>query len=118
MTKNKDDFIIEEVNLNLVIQNQIVGTRWHLFKSIDCVISEDETTNHSITFLNFMNVRGGLLPRSLLLMVGSIIIMLRNLNKSKLCNVIHMVIIKFMINVIHETTKGNLQVRKLFQGFR
>lgn len=44
-----------------------------------------------------------LTPYNLQLKMGSIVIMLRNLNQSKLCNETRLVIIKLMNNVIHVT---------------
>ncbi|XP_037948346.1 ATP-dependent DNA helicase pfh1-like [Teleopsis dalmanni] len=71
--KNKD------VNdLSFVIQNQIVGTL-HTFKSIDCVTNEEEATNYPTEFLNSLDVPG-LPPYNLQLKIGSVDIMLRNLN--------------------------------------
>lgn len=94
--KNKD---VDD--LNFVIQNQIVGTL-HSFKSIDCVTNEDEATNYPTEFLNSLDVPG-LPPHNLQLKVGSVVIMLRNLNQPKLCNGTRLVIRKLMINVIHAT---------------
>ncbi|XP_037943171.1 ATP-dependent DNA helicase PIF1-like [Teleopsis dalmanni] len=92
--KNKD------VNdLNFVIQNQIVGTL-HTFKSIDCVTNEEEATNYPTEFLNSLDMPG-LPPHNLQLKIGSVVIMLRNLNQPKLCNGTRLVITKLMANVIH-----------------
>ncbi|XP_037942200.1 uncharacterized protein LOC119675083 [Teleopsis dalmanni] len=92
--KNKD------VNdLNFVIQNQIVGTL-HTFKSIDCVTNEEEATNYPTEFLNSLDMPG-LPPHTLQLKIGSVVIMLRNLNQPKLCNGTRLVITKLMANVIH-----------------
>ncbi|XP_024947845.1 ATP-dependent DNA helicase PIF6-like [Cephus cinctus] len=77
--KNKD---IDDVNF--IIQS-IIATNLHSFKSIDCVTKEDEATNYPIEFLNSLDLPG-LPPHNLQLKVGSIIIMLRNLNQPKLCN--------------------------------
>ncbi|XP_068631653.1 uncharacterized protein [Battus philenor] len=77
--KNKD---VDD--LNYIIQNKIIGTM-HSFKSIDCVTNEDEATNYPIEFLNSLDVPG-LPPHNLRLKVGSVVIMLRNINQPKLCN--------------------------------
>ncbi|XP_069962572.1 uncharacterized protein [Bactrocera oleae] len=77
--KNKD-----VADLNIIIQNQIVGTLYS-FKSIDCVTNEDEATNYPTEFLNSLDVPG-LPPHNLQLRVGWIVIMIRNLNQPKLCN--------------------------------
>ncbi|XP_055927144.1 uncharacterized protein LOC129958586 [Argiope bruennichi] len=77
--KNKD---VDD--LNFVIQNQIVGIL-HSFKYIDSATSEEEVTNYPSEFLNSLDVPG-LPPQNLQLEVDSVIMMLRNLNQSKLCN--------------------------------
>ena len=51
------------------------------FKSIDSITDPNEVVNNQIEFLNSLDLPG-LPPRK----VGSVIIMLRNLNKSKLSN--------------------------------
>ncbi|KAF2895043.1 hypothetical protein ILUMI_11133, partial [Ignelater luminosus] len=77
--KNKD---VDD--LNYIIQNEIIATI-HSFKSIDCVTNEDEATNYPIEFLNSLDVPG-LPPHKLRLKVGSVVIMLRNINQPKLWN--------------------------------
>ena len=94
--KNKD---VDD--LNILIQNQIFGTL-HSFKSIDCVTNEDEATNYPTEFLNSLDVPG-LPPHNLQLKVGSVVIMLRNLNQPKLCNGTRLVLKKLMVNVLHAT---------------
>ncbi|CAB3240066.1 unnamed protein product [Arctia plantaginis] len=75
--KNKD---VDD--LNYIIQNKIIETM-HSFKSIDRVTNEDEATNYPIEFLNSLDVPG--LPlHNLRLKVGSVVIMLRNINQPKL----------------------------------
>ncbi|XP_062525690.1 ATP-dependent DNA helicase pif1 [Bombyx mori] len=94
--KNKD---VDD--LNYIIQNKIIGTM-HSFKSIDCVTNEDEATNYPIEFLNSLDVPG-LPPHNLRLKVGSVVIMLRNINQPKLCNGTRLVVRKLMNNVIYAT---------------
>ncbi|XP_072380855.1 ATP-dependent DNA helicase pif1-like [Diabrotica undecimpunctata] len=94
--KNKD---VDD--LNYIIQNKIIGTM-HSFKSIDCVTNEDEATNYPIEFLNSLDVPG-LAPHNLRLKVGSVVIMLRNINQPKLCNGTRLVVSKLMNNVIYAT---------------
>ena len=101
--KNKD---VDD--LNYIIQNDIIGTM-HLFKSIDCVTNEDEATNYPIEFLNSLDVPG-LPPHNLHLKVGSVVIMLRNINPPKLCNGTRLVVSKLMKNVIYATIlKGKFE---------
>ena len=85
--KNKD-----VVDLNFVIQNQIIGTL-HSFKSIDCVTTEDEATNYPSEFLNSLDVPG-LPPHNLQLKIGSVVMMLQNLNQPKLGNGTHLMMKK------------------------
>ena len=107
--KNKD---VDD--LNFVIQNQIISNL-HLFKSTDCVTNEDEVTNYLSEFLNSLDVPG-LPPHNLQLKVGSVVMMLRNLNPPKLCNGMHLVIKKLMINVIHATIlKGKFKDEEVLQ---
>ncbi|XP_055924675.1 uncharacterized protein LOC129956759 [Argiope bruennichi] len=83
--KNKD---VDD--LNFVIQNQIVGTL-HSYKSINCVTNKNEFTNYPSEFLNSLDMPGSP-PHNLQLKVGSVLMMLRNLSKPKLCNVTRLVI--------------------------
>lgn len=94
--KNKD---VDD--LNFIIQNQIAATL-HSFKSVDRVTNDDEATNYPIEFLNSLDVPG-LPPHNLQLKVGSVIIMLRNLNQPKLCNGTRLTVKKLMNNVIQAT---------------
>ncbi|KAF2890198.1 hypothetical protein ILUMI_15975 [Ignelater luminosus] len=101
--KNKD---VDD--LNHIIQNEIIGTM-HSFKSIDCVTNEDEVSNYPIEFLNSLDVPG-LPPHNLRLKVGSVVIMLRNINQPKLCNGTRLVVSKLMNNVIYATIlKGKFE---------
>lgn len=94
--KNKD---VDD--LNYKIQNEITGTL-HSFKSVDSVTNENEATNYPVEFLNSLDVPG-LPPYNLKLKVGSVVIMLRNINQPKLCNGTRLVISKLMTNVIYAT---------------
>lgn len=101
--KNKD---VDD--LNSKIQTQIPG-QLHSFKSIDCLTNIDEATNYPTEFLNSLDLPG-LPPYNLRLKVGSVIIMLRNLNQPKLCNGTRLAVRKLMSNVIHATIlKGNFK---------
>ncbi|UYV61939.1 hypothetical protein LAZ67_1007109 [Cordylochernes scorpioides] len=72
------------------------------FKSIDSVTNADEATNYPIEFLNFLDVPS-LPPHNLRLKVGSVVIMFRHINQSKLCNRTRLVVSKLMKNVIYVT---------------
>ena len=71
-------------DLNTKMQSQI-NEQIHSFKSIDSITDPTEVVNYPTEFLNSLDLPG-LLPHNLQLKVGSVIIMLRNLNQSKLCN--------------------------------
>ncbi|GBP17530.1 Putative uncharacterized protein FLJ37770 [Eumeta japonica] len=79
-----EEEVLQEVADDPSISNVIVGTL-HSFKSVDCVTNEDEATNYPTDFLNSLDVPD-LPPHNLQLKVGSVVIMLRNLNQPKLCN--------------------------------
>ena len=96
MAKNKD---VDD--LNYIIQNEIIGTL-HSFKFSDCITNEDEATNYPIEVLNSLYVPG-LRPHSLRIKVGSVVIMLKNINQPKLCNGKRLVISKIRNNVIYAT---------------
>ncbi|XP_026471532.1 uncharacterized protein LOC113375801 [Ctenocephalides felis] len=70
--------------INLKIQQILPGYEF-TFKLVDTVIDPDEIVNYPVEFLNSLDLPG-MPPHKLLLKVGSPIILLRNLNASKLCN--------------------------------
>lgn len=94
--KNKD---VDD--LNFIIQSNIAANL-HSFKSVDCVTNEDEATNYPTEFLNSLDLPG-LPPHNLQLKVGSIIIMLRNLNQPKMCNGTRLAVKQLKNNVIQAT---------------
>lgn len=94
--KNKD-----VDSLNCIIQSKIAG-ELRSYKSVDTVTDENEATNYPSEFLNSLDVPGTP-PHNLQLKVGSIIIMLRNLNHPKLCNGTRLSVKKLMNNVIQAT---------------
>lgn len=94
--KNKD---VDDLNIN--IQNQIDG-QLHSYKSIDSVTDIEEVVNYPVEFLNSLDLPG-MPPHNLQLKVGSVIIMLRNLNQPKLCNGTRLAIQRLQNNVIVAT---------------
>lgn len=94
--KNKD---VDDLNAS--IQNFIPGQLFS-FKSVDTVINQDEVVNYPTEFLNSLELPG-LPPHNLQLKVGSVIIMLRNINQPRLCNGTRLAVKKLMNNVIEAT---------------
>ncbi|XP_060880216.1 ATP-dependent DNA helicase pif1-like [Metopolophium dirhodum] len=102
--KNKD------VNCwNCIIQSKIAG-ELRSYKSVDSVTVENEAINYPTEFLNSLDVPGT--PQhNLQLKVGSIIIMLRNLNHPKLCNGTRLSVKKLLNNLIQATIIKGIQRR-------
>ncbi|KAF0701557.1 Uncharacterized protein FWK35_00026819, partial [Aphis craccivora] len=95
-------------SLNFTIQSKIAG-ELRSYKSVDSTTDENEADNYSTEFLNSFDVPGTP-PYNLQLKVGSITIMLRNLNPPKLCNGTRLSVKKLMNNVIQSTIiKGNFK---------
>ncbi|XP_015376060.1 PREDICTED: uncharacterized protein LOC107170449 [Diuraphis noxia] len=84
------------------------------YKSIDSVANQDDVDNYSTEFLNSLE-----LPRShnLQLKIGSVIIMLRNINQPRLCNGTRLVVKKLMNNVIESHNfERKVQRRRRFDS--
>ncbi|XP_017476411.1 PREDICTED: ATP-dependent DNA helicase pif1-like [Rhagoletis zephyria] len=94
--KNKD---VDD--LNATIQNFLPG-QLVSFKSVDTVINQDDVVNYPTEFLNSLEL-AGLPPHNLQLKVGSVVIMLRNINQPRLCNGTRLTVKKIMKNVIEAT---------------
>lgn len=80
----------------------LVAIFLHLFKSIDYLTNEYETTNYRPKFLNSSD-KPGLPLHNLQLKVGTVFNMLRNLNQQKLYNGMRLVMIKLKIIVFQAT---------------
>ncbi|XP_063907386.1 ATP-dependent DNA helicase PIF1-like [Zophobas morio] len=91
--KNKD--------VNATIQNFLPG-QLVSFKSVDTVMNQDDVVNYPTEFLNSLEL-SGLPPHNLQLKIGSVVIMLRNINQPRLCNGTRLVVKKLMNNVIEAT---------------
>ena len=94
--KNKD---VED--LNATIQNYLPG-QLVSFKSVDTVMNQDDVINYPTEFLNSLELPG-LPPHNLQLKVGSVVIMLRNINQPRLCNGTRLAVKRLMNNVIEAT---------------
>jgi len=64
--------------MNLQIQNKIAGELM-TYESIYSVTNQDDVVNYPTEFLNLLELPG-LTPHNLQLKIGSVIIMLRNIN--------------------------------------
>lgn len=99
--KNKD---VDELNFN--IQSEIAG-QLYSYKSVDTATSQDDVVNYPTEFLNSLALPG-LPPHNLQLKVGSVIIMLRNINQPRLCNGARLVVKKLMKR---QFSKGDSKAR-------
>jgi ATP-dependent DNA helicase PIF1 len=88
---------VDVYELNLKIQHLLPGDLV-LYKSIDTVCDATEDVNYTTEFLNSLDL-SGMTPHSLLLKVGSPVILLRSMNPPRLCNGTRLVVKKLMKNV-------------------
>ncbi|XP_069188798.1 uncharacterized protein [Procambarus clarkii] len=94
--KNKDVY-----ELNNIIQSNIQSEAV-TYKSVDIVMEADEAINDPTEFLNSHDLPG-IPPLVLQLKIGVPIIMLRDINQTKLCNGTWLAIKKIISNVVKET---------------
>lgn len=87
--------------INFEIQAKLPGVVT-TYKSIDSVMNQDEAMIYPIEFLNSLEP-AGMPPNCLNLKVGSLIILLRNINPPKLCNGTRLVVKKLLPNLIEAT---------------
>ncbi|KAL4153788.1 hypothetical protein QTP88_001621 [Uroleucon formosanum] len=92
---------IDVNELNFKIQEQITGES-RIYKSVDSATNQDDVVNYPPEFLNSLDLPG-LPPHNLQLKVGSVVIMLRNINQPRLCNGTWLAIKKLLNNVIEAT---------------
>ncbi|CAF1454121.1 unnamed protein product [Rotaria sp. Silwood1] len=87
--------------INLQIQQQLPGVDIS-YKSIDTVVDIDQAVQYPTEFLNSLEPPG-MPPHSLVLKVGSPIILLRNLDAPRLCNGTRLCVKSLMPHVIEAT---------------
>lgn len=87
--------------MNFQIQDKITGELKN-YRSVDSITNEDEVVNYPTEFLNSLELPG-LPPHNLQLKIGSLIIMLRNINQPRLCNGTRLAVKKLLNNVIEAT---------------
>ncbi|KAL4149399.1 hypothetical protein QTP88_003358 [Uroleucon formosanum] len=87
--------------LNFKIQEQITD-ELRIYKSVVSATNQDDVVNYPPEFLNSLDFPG-LIPHNLQLKVGSVVIMLRNINQPRLCNGTRVTIKKLLNNVIEAT---------------
>uniref|UniRef100_A0A2M4BYH1 Putative dna helicase n=1 Tax=Anopheles marajoara TaxID=58244 RepID=A0A2M4BYH1_9DIPT len=85
-------------DLNFTIQQALPGNVVS-YKSIDTVCNANEAVNYPAEFLNSLNL-SGMPPHMLRLKIRSTVILLRNLNRPRLCNGTRLVVKKMMKNII------------------
>ncbi|GFW30504.1 ATP-dependent DNA helicase PIF1 [Trichonephila clavipes] len=92
---------IDVNTINFTIQHGI-PSETTTYKSIDTVENQDEVVNYPTEFLNSLDLPG-MPPHVLTLKIGVPIILLRNINPSRLCNGTRLSVKKMMNNVIEAT---------------
>lgn len=104
---------IDVDSLNFTIQSKIAGETM-AYNSVDTITNQDDVVNYPTEFLNSLDLPG-MPPHNLRLKVGSVIIMLRNLNQPRLCNGTRLAVKKLMPNVIEATIlKGKYKGEDVF----
>uniref|UniRef100_A0A6P7GQM2 ATP-dependent DNA helicase n=1 Tax=Diabrotica virgifera virgifera TaxID=50390 RepID=A0A6P7GQM2_DIAVI len=92
-TKNN---VVDDINFNIL--KKIPGEE-RIYKSMDTMVSSEESVNFPTEFLNSLQVPGMPL-HCLRLKIGSPIILLRNLSSPKLCNGTRMIVKQLSNNII------------------
>ncbi|CAB3242523.1 unnamed protein product [Arctia plantaginis] len=87
--------------LNFTIQSKIAGDLV-TYKSVDSMTNPDDVVNYPTEFLNSLELPG-FPPHNLQLKVGTVIMILRNLNPPRLCNGTRLSVKRLMPNLIEAT---------------
>ncbi|GFT40170.1 ATP-dependent DNA helicase PIF1 [Trichonephila clavipes] len=91
--------VVEKINVT--IQKQLPGQEY-AYKSIDCILNDDEAVQYPIEFLNSIQTPD-LQAHNLILKVGAPIILIRNIDAPRLCNGTRLIVKKLMQHVIQAT---------------
>jgi PIF1 helicase. len=89
---------VDVKEMNFQIQNKIAGELM-TYKSIDSVINQDDDVIYPTEFLNSLELP----PHNLQLKIGSVIIMLWNVNQPRLCKGTRLAVKKLMNDVMEAT---------------
>ncbi|GFY42192.1 ATP-dependent DNA helicase [Trichonephila inaurata madagascariensis] len=86
--------------LNVTIQKQLQEQEF-AYKSIDCILNDDEAVQYPIEFLNIIQTPD-LQAHNLILKVGAPVILIQNIDVPRLCNGTRLIVKKLMQHVIHK----------------
>ncbi|GFV68069.1 ATP-dependent DNA helicase [Trichonephila clavipes] len=87
--------------LNVTIQKQLPGQEY-AYRSIDCILNDDEAVQYPIEFLNSIQTPD-FHAHNLILKVGAPIILIQNIDALRLCNGTRLIVKKLMQHVIQAT---------------
>ncbi|GFQ66027.1 ATP-dependent DNA helicase [Trichonephila clavata] len=87
--------------LNVTIQKQL-PEKEYAYKSIDCILNDDEAVQYPTEFLNSIQTPD-LQGHNLILKVGAPIMLIRNIDAPRLCNGTRLIVKKLMQHVIQVT---------------
>lgn len=85
--------------LNFLIQEKLIGVRSRTYLSRDQTVDPAEAVNYPIEYINSVMVNG-VPPHELVLKLGSVIMLLRNLRPPKLCNGTRLIVTGMFNNLI------------------
>ncbi|XP_069968873.1 uncharacterized protein [Bactrocera oleae] len=100
--------------LNFTIQSKIASDLV-TYKSVDSITNPDDVVNYPTEFLNPLELPG-FPPHDLQLKVGTVIMILRNLNPTRLCNGTRLSVKRLMPNLIEATIINGKYAGENIQG--
>ncbi|GFX01417.1 ATP-dependent DNA helicase [Trichonephila clavipes] len=93
------NYVVEK--LNVTIQKQLPGQEY-AYKSIDCILNDEEAVQYPIEFLNSIQTHD-LQAHNLILKVGAPIFLIQIIDEPRLCNGTRLIVKKLMQHVIQAT---------------